>query len=182
MPSIHVCSLARMPDTVAEIGASHIATLISSGTPVPTPLSIAPDDHLTLAFNDIIEPMEGMVPPGEDHVEALIDFVRRWDLMRPMVIHCYAGVSRSTAGAFIALCALDPAANEADLALELRRRSPSATPNARMIRIADRILGRGGRMVAAIEAIGRGEDAFEGVPFSIAAGRRTGVARASTGG
>jgi predicted protein tyrosine phosphatase len=174
MPSIHVCSLARMPDTVTEIGASHVATLISSGTPVPTPPSIAPDDHLTLSFNDIIEPTEGLVPPGEDHVEALIAFVRRWDRSRPMVIHCYAGVSRSTAAAYIALCALDPAVDEAELALEMRKRSPSATPNARMIRFADRILGRNGRMVAGVEAIGRGAEAFEGVPFSLAVVRSTG--------
>ncbi|MDR3373631.1 MAG: tyrosine phosphatase family protein [Ancalomicrobiaceae bacterium] len=174
MPSIHVCSLARMPDTVAEIGASHVATLISAGTPVPTPPSIAPDDHLTLAFNDIIEPIEGMVPPGEDHVSQLIDFVRSWDQARPMIIHCYAGVSRSTAAAYIALCALDPERDETDLAQEIRQLSPSATPNSRMIGFADRILGRQGRMVSAIAAIGRGEDAFEGVPFSLTVRRADG--------
>lgn len=165
MSRIHVCSLARLPQTVRETGASHVATLISAETLVPTPAGIAADRHLFLAFNDIIAPADGLTPPGQVHVERLIDFVTRWDRTDPMVIHCYAGVSRSTAGAFIALCALDPTLDEAELAQELRRRSPSATPNQRMVQFADTILGRDGRMVAAIAAIGRGRDCYEGDPF-----------------
>jgi predicted protein tyrosine phosphatase len=38
------------------------------------------------------------------------------------------------------------------------------------VAIADDILGRNGRMVTAIAGIGRGEDAFEGTPFSLALG------------
>ena len=78
-----------------------------------------------------------------------------------------AGISRSTAGAFIATCALDPDRDEAVLAADIRHMSPTATPNIRMVRFADELLGRNGRMVAAIEAIGRGRDAFEGIPFSL---------------
>ena len=53
------------------------------------------------------------------------------------------------------------------LAALLRQRAPSATPNRRIVEIADRLLGRDGRMVAAIDAIGRGADAFEGTPFAL---------------
>jgi predicted protein tyrosine phosphatase len=49
----------------------------------------------------------------------------------------------------------------------LRWRAPSATPNPKLIEIADAVLGRQGRMVDAIRSIGRGEDAFEGVPFRL---------------
>jgi predicted protein tyrosine phosphatase len=35
-----------------------------------------------------------------------------------------------------------------------------------MVRFADEILGRRGRMVEAVEMIGRGSDAFEGVIFN----------------
>jgi predicted protein tyrosine phosphatase len=35
-----------------------------------------------------------------------------------------------------------------------------------MVAIADELLGRDGRMVDAVAAIGRGADAFEGVVFS----------------
>ena len=84
-----------------------------------------------------------------------------------MVIHCYAGVSRSTAAAFIAACALAPERPEIEIARALRAASPTASPNTRLIEIADRMLGRAGRMVAAVDAIGRGEDCFEGVPFAL---------------
>jgi predicted protein tyrosine phosphatase len=165
MPRIHVCSLARLAETVRHTGASHVATLISAETIVATPPGIGADNHLFLGFNDIVAPAAGMTPPARNHVEHLLAFVQRWDRVRPMVIHCYAGVSRSTAGAYIALCALDPSQDEAELARELRRRSPAATPNPRLIHFADEILGRDGRMVRAIDAIGRGRDCYEGDPF-----------------
>lgn len=165
MPRIHVCSLARLPQTVRDTGASHVATLISAETEVPTPAGIAAENHLFLGFNDILEPTEGLIPPARVHVERLIAFATRWDRASPMIVHCYAGVSRSTAGAFIVLCALNPDRDETELAQELRRRSPSATPNPRLVGFADALLARDGRMVAAIEAIGRGRDCYEGDPF-----------------
>ena len=107
-------------------------------------------NHLFLGFNDIVEPMDGMIPVGAPDVLRLIDFVDGWDRSRPMVVHCWAGISRSTAGAFVAACRLMPAREEADIARELRAKSRSATPNLRLVRIADDLLGRSGRMVAAI--------------------------------
>ena len=167
MPSIHVCSLSRIGETVAATGASHLLTLINDRTPVPRPDSVPPENHLFLAFNDIVEPIEGMTPPAVEHVVALIDFARRWDRARPMVVHCFAGISRSTAAAFIIACVLRPDLDERDVAASIRAQSPTATPNARLIRLADGYLGRDGRMVAAIAAIGRGEDAFEGDPIKL---------------
>ena len=95
---------------------------------------------------------------------AILDFVAAWPREKPLVIHCYAGISRSTAAAYIAACALRPP-RRGRVAAALRAASPSATPNPLFVAIADRLLGRDGRMVAAIAAIGRGADAFEGVPF-----------------
>ncbi|TIO01331.1 MAG: protein tyrosine phosphatase, partial [Mesorhizobium sp.] len=83
------------------------------------------------------------------------------------VVHCYAGISRSTASAYIIAAALAPKRDEAELAKTLRFLSPSATPNPRLIAVADMLLGREGRMIAAVEAIGRGADAFEGIPFEL---------------
>lgn len=84
-----------------------------------------------------------------------------------MVIHCWAGVSRSTAGAFTALCLFRPDLPETVIAERLRARSPEATPNARLVALADARLGREGRMIEAIRRIGRGADAFEGSVFSM---------------
>jgi predicted protein tyrosine phosphatase len=171
MPSIHVCSLARLGPTVAASGASHLVTIVDRGTPVLRPPAIPPDRHLFLGFNDIIEPIEGMTPPAATHIEDLLLFVDRWDRARPLVVHCYAGISRSTAGAFIAACAARPARPEAEIAQKIRRASPTAFPNLLMVQHADALLNRGGRMVAAIHAIGRGVDAFESEPFMLPLGK-----------
>ncbi len=167
MPKIVVCSLANLHKTVAEQGARDVVTLISEATPVDRPPSIAEDRHLFLEFHDITVPMEGMTPPSADHVHSVIDFAHRWDRQSPLVIHCFAGVSRSTAAAYISALTLNPDFNEEKLALDIRRISPTATPNMRLIEYADDILGRKGRMVSAIKRIGRGADAYEGVPFAL---------------
>lgn len=167
MPTLHVCPLSRLPETVDATGARHVVTLINVGTTVVRPPAIAEADHLFVGVSDITDALDGHVLPDEAHVRRLLDFVRAWDRARPLVIHCYAGISRSTAAAFIATCALRPDRDEAEIARELRLASPSATPNRRLVAVADAMLGRDGRMVAAIAAIGRGADAFEGEPFSV---------------
>src|SRR6476659_6535735 len=134
---IYVCPLARLHDTVAETGARHIVTLLKTTDRVLRPQCVAPDRHLILCMDDIPEPMDGYVVPCEDHVSQLIDFVRAWDRTAPMVVHCYAGISRSTAGAFVAACALHPERAELRIAQELRQRSHTASPNRRIVSIAD---------------------------------------------
>lgn len=167
MPSLHVCPLSRLEATVLETGASHLVTLVSVGTAMTRPAAIAEGRHLTLFMSDIIEPREGHVLPSVEHVEQLLAFVRGWERTAPMVIHCWAGISRSTASAFAAACALAPERDEAAIAQALRAASPMATPNRRIVAVADDLLGRNGRMVDAVDAIGRGADAFEGAPFSL---------------
>jgi len=97
----------------------------------------------------------------------LIEFAQRWDRRAPMVIHCYAGISRSTAGAFVAACALNPKRDETRIAQAIRDGSATATPNIRIVTLADQLLGRRGRMIGAIQAIGAGRAAHEGDPFRL---------------
>jgi predicted protein tyrosine phosphatase len=164
---IHVCSLARLHDTVAETRASHIVTLLRLIDRVQRPASIAETNHLILGMDDISIPMDGYTHPAEEHVHDLIGFVQRWDRRAPVVMHCYAGISRSTAGAFIAACALNPGRDEAAIARAIRGSSKTAMPNIMLVNHADRILGRKGRMVAAVEALGPGMAALEGEPFRL---------------
>lgn len=79
-----------------------------------------------------------------------------------MLIHCFAGISRSTAAAYILACHFGAPGQEDSIANTLRRASPAATPNNLMVALADDLLNRDGRMIAAIRSIGRGADAFEG--------------------
>ncbi|MFO1148756.1 MAG: tyrosine phosphatase family protein [Alsobacter sp.] len=167
MPAIHVTPLSRLRETVDASGASHVVTLINISTPVERPSAIAPERHLFIGVSDIVDPLDGHVLPADAHVEQLLAFTRLWDQARPLVIHCWAGISRSTAAAYITLCALRPERDEFETARLLRAAAPSATPNARLVQVADALLDRRGRMVAAIAEIGRGADAFEGTPFRL---------------
>ena len=167
MPTLHVCPLSRLGETVLATGASHVVTLINRETWAECPSCVHPERHLFIGISDIVEPLDGHVLPAAEHLETLLAFVRRWEREKPLVFHCFAGISRSTAGAYIAACALAPERSEADIALRLREASPTATPNARMVAVADDLLGRGGRMVDAVRRIGRGASAFEGTPFTL---------------
>jgi predicted protein tyrosine phosphatase len=164
---IHVCSLARLHDTVADTGASHIVTLLRLVDRVERPKAIVETNHLILGMDDIAAPTDGYIHPAEEHVTELIEFVQRWDRRAPMVVHCYAGISRSTAGAFISACALNPQRDEATIARTIRGSSRTAMPNSMLVSHADRILGRKGRMIAAVEALGPGLPATEGEPFRL---------------
>ena len=167
MPTLHVSPLSRLDEAVAAVRARHLVTLINVGTAVSRPAGIAPERHLFLGMSDINQALDGHVLAGQEHMARLLTFIRDWDRAEPMVIHCWAGISRSTAAAYIAAAALAPSRDEAELAWTLRRASPTATPNLRLVRHADAILRREGRMIAAIEAIGRGADAYEGTPFAL---------------
>jgi predicted protein tyrosine phosphatase len=167
MPRLHVCSLALIPETVSKTGARSLVTLLSPGTEIDRPTAIHPEQHLYLAVSDIVEPMEGHVLPEAAHLEELLAFVHAWDRASPMLIHCFAGVSRSTAAAYIAACALAPERDEFAIARALREASPTASPNVRLVALADDALGRRGRMNEAIAEIGRGEECFEGEPFTL---------------
>ncbi|MEW5421522.1 tyrosine phosphatase family protein [Amorphus sp. 3PC139-8] len=165
---IYVTSLARLHETVESCGARHVVTLINDGTAVVRPETVPEENHLFLGFNDIVDPMEGMVLPAAYHVDQLVTFVEAWDRSTPLVVHCFAGISRSTAAAFIAACALQPERDEAEIAKAIRKASPTATPNSLLVALGDERLDRQGRMRMAAKAIGRGRDAFEGEPFMVA--------------
>lgn len=167
MSRIHVCSIFKIADVAASSGARSLVTLINQDIIVHRPTTIMPERHLFVAVSDIIDEMDGQILPGETHVATLLDFVEKWDREDPLLIHCFAGISRSTAAAFISACALRPDRPEAEIAQTIRDVSPTATPNARLVAVADTMLGRKGRMIEAIERIGRGEDSAEGVPFAL---------------
>ncbi len=164
---IHVCSLARLHDTVEETGARHVVTLLGNEDNVVRPPGVPPENHLWLNMHDIAAPLGGFITPETEHLERLVDFVCRWDRTSPLVLHCFAGISRSTAAAFVSVCVLNPGRDEFALARALRQASSTASPNTRIIMLADSLLRRNGRMAAAIGAIGRGSYATEGVPFRL---------------
>jgi predicted protein tyrosine phosphatase len=164
---IHVCSLAALPATVKATGASHILTVMANVAQVQRPESVLAANHLKVQMDDITEQLEGFVAPTETHVEQVLNFVRGWDRQAPLVIHCYAGISRSTASAFAAVCALNPHRDEIAIARQIRSASAIASPNRLIVSLADRALGRDGRMLRALDEMGPGSMTTEGRPFHI---------------
>jgi predicted protein tyrosine phosphatase len=164
---IHVCSLADLHPTVKDTGASHVLTIMANVAQVQRPPSIVDANHLRVQVDDITEVMDGFVAPNEGHITQVLNFVRGWDRNAPLVVHCYAGISRSTASAFAAACMLNPDRDERDIALRIRAASPIASPNRLLVTLADKALGRDGRMVRALDEMGPGNLTVIGKPFRI---------------
>src|ERR1700736_1027719 len=164
---IHVCPLAPLPHTVRAPGASHVLTVMANVDQVQRPASVLPANHLKVAMDDITEQIDGFVAPSDQHIERVLNFVRGWDRSAPLVVHCYAGISRSTASAFAAVCALNPLRDEISIARQIRAASPIASPNRLIVSLADKALGREGRMLRALDEMGPGSIMVVGRPSRI---------------
>jgi predicted protein tyrosine phosphatase len=166
--SIWVSSLAAAPKMAKKHGPSHVLSLLSPYDTFPTFAGLQQDRHLQVAIHDINESIGDWEAPGRQDVQRVIDFVTPWDRKAPILIHCWAGISRSTASAFITACLHNPLAEESKIAWAIRQASPTAFPNRRLVAYADEILGRDGRMSAAVEEIGRPPmPVDDAIPFSI---------------
>ncbi len=167
--SIQVCALRHVSEMVRQTSARHLVSAVNADFIPETPTTISRDRHLKLDMNDIVEAQPELILPNKEHVAKLLDFVRSWDKQAPILIHCYAGLSRSTAAAFISLCALNPRIPENAIALALRRSSDTATPNQLFVALADKVMRREGRMIAALNSMGQNKFAYECMPFGIEA-------------
>ena len=166
---IVICPLSAVNQVVARYRPERLITLLNPDMMIETPAALSAEQHLKLPMNDIDVPTDGLIAAKEDQVRSLIDFVESWSRSEPLAIHCWAGISRSTAAAFVTLCHLNPAREETEIAVQLRAAAPFATPNRRIVHLADSIMNRGGRMINAVESIGRGANAWRGNVFEMPA-------------
>ncbi|MBS0295736.1 MAG: protein tyrosine phosphatase [Proteobacteria bacterium] len=183
MTKIIVCPLAHVEETVREHRPDRILTLLnprdcsvygSDWTMVDAYVEalkaedLSPEEHLQIGVYDITEPAEGQTVPDETHVRQVLDFARRWDGEQTVLVHCFAGISRSTASAFILACEKNPHVEEREIAKRIRERSPTAFPNPLIVSIADEMMGRRGRMADAVNAMGLSQPG-KAAPFHIEA-------------
>lgn len=166
MSMLVVSPLPRIAEMAVRHRCREMVSLLAKDQAFHRPAVIEASRHLLLGVNDIsFAGNAGLIAPQEDHVRAIVDFSRGWDRTAPLLVHCWMGVSRSPAAAAIIALAVEPEQDEMDLALRLRAASAYVTPNSRLIEIGDNLLSRGGRLVAAIKAIGRGAEANGNAPF-----------------
>ena len=161
MSSLLITPYSAIEEVVRRYRPSHMLTLMVEPF-VETPAAIEATRHLRIGVHDIAEPAEGAVAPCVDHISEIIAFAKGWDRAQPFLVHCWAGISRSTAAAYIMMCDIQGSGKEAEIARDLRFRAPHAHPNRLMIRHADALMGREGRMIAAVEAMGAGRPVWQG--------------------
>jgi predicted protein tyrosine phosphatase len=158
---ITVCGIEELGGH-CEARVSHVLSILDPNWPVPEAFgAFGEHEKLELRFHDVIEETVRAVPPRRDHVVQLLAFGR--DLMvepsleAHLLVHCHAGVSRSTAAmALILAQALPdrPAGGILRHVLQIRRQ---AWPNLRMVELGDALLGRRGELVSAVHEVYRAQ-------------------------
>ena len=150
-----ICGLTEL-GAFQNAAVTHVLSILDPGHPEPEDFAAyGPHKRLTLRFDDIISPAPGMMLPERHHIEALLEFGKGLaaatdDPLNHLLVHCHAGISRSTASMTILLAEARPDADEDSLFAHIREIRSQAWPNSRMIGLADDLLGRGGRLVAAL--------------------------------
>lgn len=132
---------------------THVLSILDPMEPEPAAFADFPrHDRLTLRFDDVIEPIPGYAPPLPKHVEDILRFGREIgaEALPTLLIHCHAGISRSTAAATALLLQAFPELGAEQALDHIREVRPQAWPNSRMVGFADEQLGRGGTLVAAL--------------------------------
>ena len=148
-----VCRACDLASLAAELRPSRILSIAEPGFRNLTPAGIDPDRHLHLNFDDIAEPISGYVAPSERHVASIIDLAADLTKTDRILVHCQAGISRSSAAALIMLAVRNPG-HERTIAMRLREEGPWFVPNRLMVHIADRLIGRGALLSAALASMG----------------------------
>jgi len=146
---ITVCGIEELQRHGAA-GVSHVLSILNPGWPVPPAFgAFGEHERLELRFHDVIEENPGMEPPRPEHVAALLAFGRGLSPGAHLLVHCHAGVSRSTASMALILAQALPDRPAPEIIQEVLLIRPRAWPNLRIIEMGDAALSRGGTLVAA---------------------------------
>jgi predicted protein tyrosine phosphatase len=148
-----VCGLLELDD-YRDRRVSHVLSILDPDWPEPTAFDGFPDHRrLRLDFHDVIDDIPDRVPPARHHIEKLLAFGRAvgdGETDRTHVlVHCHAGISRSTAALALLLCQWYRLKSPRDVLAEVIRIRSQAWPNLRMIELGDELLSLGGALIAA---------------------------------
>jgi predicted protein tyrosine phosphatase len=156
---ITVCGIDELAGHGA-VGVSHVLSILDPDWPVPPAFgTFGEHERLELRFNDVIEVDVPGVPPQPEHVDQLLAFGR--DLMAEpppsahLLVHCHAGVSRSSASMALILAQALPGRSAREVFDEVLRIRPNVWPNLRLIELGDPVLGRGGELIAGVREVYR---------------------------
>jgi len=153
---ITICGIPELGEHCAA-GVTHVLSILDPGWPDPEAFAAFPPHHRqALRFHDVLAPVSDItVVPNALHVAHLLAFGD--DVMvagdaAHLLIHCHAGVSRSTAAAALLLAQESPSRSAVDIFAEIGRLRPRAWPNLRLLELGEAALNRPGELVPAVAA------------------------------
>ncbi len=156
LPDLTICGLDELGDHSTRAVTHVLSILYPNGQEPEAFWTYDPHHRIEMHFNDAIESGPGIELPQARHVEEILAFGNAFqrDLAARreahLLIHCHAGISRSTAAMTALLMQADPDETEERIFERLVAIRPRAWPNSLMIGFADDLLGRGGRLTAAL--------------------------------
>src|SRR5471032_2439399 len=145
---VTICGIPELP-LHSMVGISHVLSIIDTHEPRPAAL----DDYFEIEHLHDVLPGAGLEAGILRHhvVEAdqeVLEFGERVHAQPEshVLVHCHAGISRSTAAAAILMCQHAPG-HEEEAFLKLLGMRKHGWPNTRMVEFADDLLKRDGAML-----------------------------------
>ena len=152
LPAITICGVSELDDEARCGRHTHVVSIWGKDEGESVSRLVAglfPHASLHLAFFDDIS-METPYGPSEQDIRMILEFGKRLGPQDRLLVHCLAGVSRSSACAFSLACQCTDPGDAARVLALLRANRPFIMPNTLIVRYADALLGRGQRMVEAV--------------------------------
>jgi predicted protein tyrosine phosphatase len=147
MFEIRICGFSELQDCIRQFNPTHVISVIRSIEPIE-------GKHLVIPCDDIPMPIEGMQEPTSEHLAAAMAFTEHLNENDRVIVHCFAGQSRSTAIAIAILIQHGLTSKQAfDHVSRLRS---ILLPNTRIIEYTDAYFNLGGELIQLVEDHRRG--------------------------
>lgn len=157
---VFVSALARLRDDVERLQPTHVLSLLDPELRrVTLGEGALAEEHHTFLFRDVVRPEEpgGCSPTQLLELLTLLQRIVSLAATRPvrLLVHCHQGQSRSPALAYAALALHLGPGREREAWKAMRAAAPNCWPNGLLVAAADEQLGRGGALLAELEAFRR---------------------------